>query len=41
VLDWKEPSIGFYRSLGAIDQSEWTTYRLDGAALERLARSCG
>jgi GNAT superfamily N-acetyltransferase len=41
VLDWNEPSIGFYRSLGAIDQSEWTAYRLDGAALERLARSCG
>jgi GNAT superfamily N-acetyltransferase len=39
VLDWNEPSIGFYRSLGAIDQSEWTTYRLDGEALERLAGS--
>jgi GNAT superfamily N-acetyltransferase len=39
VLDWNEPSIGFYRSLGAIDQSEWTTYRLDGAALTRLAES--
>jgi GNAT superfamily N-acetyltransferase len=37
VLDWNEPSIGFYRSLGARDQSEWTTYRLDGAALARLA----
>ncbi|HLY52005.1 MAG TPA: GNAT family N-acetyltransferase [Steroidobacteraceae bacterium] len=37
VLDWNEPSIGFYRSLGAIDQSEWTTYRLTGEALERLA----
>ena len=39
VLDWNEPSIGFYRSLGAVDQSEWTTYRLDGAALARLAGS--
>jgi len=37
VLDWNTPSIGFYRSLGAIDQSEWTTYRLDGAALAHLA----
>ena len=37
VLDWNEPSIGFYRRLGAVAQSEWTTYRLDGAALERLA----
>jgi len=41
VLDWNEPSIGFYRSLGAIDQSEWTTYRLDGAELTRLAESYG
>jgi GNAT superfamily N-acetyltransferase len=39
VLDWNEPSIGFYRSLGAVDQSEWTTYRLDGPALVRLAES--
>ena len=39
VLDWNEPSIGFYRSLGAAEQSEWTTYRLDGAALARLAES--
>ncbi|HXB18967.1 MAG TPA: GNAT family N-acetyltransferase [Steroidobacteraceae bacterium] len=39
VLDWNEPSIGFYRSLGAADQSEWTTYRLDGPALARLAES--
>jgi GNAT superfamily N-acetyltransferase len=38
VLDWNEPSIGFYRSLGAVDQSEWTTYRLDGEALTRLAQ---
>ena len=37
VLDWNEPSIGFYRSLGAIDQSDWTTYRLTGEALARLA----
>jgi len=37
VLDWNEPSIGFYRSLGAVAQDEWTTYRLTGAALERLA----
>jgi len=39
VLDWNAPSIGFYRSLGAVDQSEWTTYRLDGEALARLAGS--
>ncbi len=38
VLDWNLPSIGFYRSLGAVAQDEWTTMRLSGAALERLAR---
>jgi GNAT superfamily N-acetyltransferase len=37
VLDWNEPSIGFYRSLGAVAQDEWTTYRLADAALRRLA----
>lgn len=36
VLDWNEPSIAFYRSLGAEAQDEWTTYRLDGDALARL-----
>ncbi|MGH8305629.1 MAG: GNAT family N-acetyltransferase, partial [Steroidobacteraceae bacterium] len=39
VLDWNEPSIGFYRSLGAEPQDEWTTFRLTGAALERLAQN--
>jgi GNAT superfamily N-acetyltransferase len=39
VLDWNEPSIGFYRSLGAVALDEWTTYRLAGDALERLAGS--
>jgi GNAT superfamily N-acetyltransferase len=38
VLDWNRPSIGFYRSLGAVAQDEWTTMRLSGAALEHLAR---
>ncbi len=37
VLDWNEASIGFYRSLGAVAQDEWTIFRLSGAALERLA----
>ena len=37
VLDWNEPSIGFYRRLGAIAQTEWTGYRLSGAALAALA----
>lgn len=38
VLDWNEPSIGFYRSLGAADCGEFTTYRMDGGPLEALAR---
>ena len=36
-LDWNEPSIGFYRSLGAVGLPEWTTYRLTGGALMKLA----
>ena len=36
VLDWNEPSIGFYRSLGAVAQDEWTTFRLSGPALQAL-----
>ncbi len=38
VLDWNEPAIGFYRSLGAVAQDEWTTFRVDGTALAELAR---
>lgn len=37
VLDWNTPSIGFYRALGAVSQDEWTTMRVDGDALVRLA----
>jgi GNAT superfamily N-acetyltransferase len=37
VLDWNEPAIQFYQSLGARPQDEWTTYRLSGAALQALA----
>lgn len=33
VLDWNESAIGFYRSLGAVPQDQWTTMRLDGEAL--------
>ena len=36
VLDWNEPAIGFYRSLGAKAMDDWTVYRLTGEALERL-----
>ena len=41
VLDWNEPSIGFYKKLGAVAMDEWTKYRLTGEAIERLAASAG
>jgi GNAT superfamily N-acetyltransferase len=37
VLDWNQPSIDFYAALGAVQMSEWTTHRIDGDALRRLA----
>ena len=37
VLDWNAPAIGFYASLGAVPQDEWTVHRVDGAALHGLA----
>ena len=37
VLDWNEPSIGFYRSLGAVLKSEWQIFRLTGDPLKALA----
>ncbi|MFJ8083408.1 GNAT superfamily N-acetyltransferase [Streptomyces sp. SAI-170] len=39
VLDWNEPAIGFYRSLGAVPQDEWTVYRLTDEALAELGRA--
>lgn len=39
VLNWNEPAIRFYQSLGAEPQSEWTVYRLTGAALSTLANT--
>jgi GNAT superfamily N-acetyltransferase len=38
VLDWNESAQGFYRSLGARPEDEWTVWRVDGAALESLAQ---
>ena len=38
-LDWNEPSIEFYLSLGAEQMGCWTTYRLEGETLDALARS--
>ncbi|KXU33253.1 diamine acetyltransferase [Sphingobium sp. 22B] len=37
VLDWNEPSIAFYRSLGARPMDAWTVQRVDGDALSALA----
>ncbi|MCA2187572.1 GNAT family N-acetyltransferase [Nonomuraea cavernae] len=36
VLDWNEPAIAFYRSLGAGPMDEWTTFRLTDEPLRRL-----
>lgn len=41
VLDWNEPSIGFYKKLGAVAMDEWTTYRLTGDPLKSLAATGG
>jgi GNAT superfamily N-acetyltransferase len=37
VLDWNEPSIEFYKALGAVAMDEWTVYRVTGDALTKLA----
>jgi len=37
VLDWNEPALAFYRSIGAVPMNEWTVQRVTGDALERLA----
>ena len=36
-LDWNQPSIEFYLSLGAEAMSEWTVYRISGESLTLLA----
>lgn len=37
VLDWNQPAIDFYQSLGARPMDDWTVNRLDGPALAALA----
>ena len=37
-LDWNQPSIDFYRALGAVPMSDWTTYRLTGETLNNMAK---
>ncbi|WP_194189729.1 GNAT family N-acetyltransferase [Clostridium chrysemydis] len=37
-LNWNEPSINFYKSLGAVPMSEWTVYRLDRENIEKVSK---
>ena len=37
VLDWNEPSIAFYKKMGATPMDEWTIFRLTGTELKTLA----
>jgi GNAT superfamily N-acetyltransferase len=39
VLDWNEPAIGFYRTVGAVPMDEWTTMRVTGDALRELGNT--
>ncbi len=36
VLDWNEPSIQFYKKMGAVPMDEWTVYRVSGDNLKEL-----
>lgn len=36
-LDWNQPSIDFYKSLGAVPMDEWTIYRIAGQRLTEFA----
>jgi GNAT superfamily N-acetyltransferase len=37
VLDWNEPSIQFYKNLGAVPMDEWTVFRVTGSGIAKLA----
>ncbi|GGP69701.1 GNAT family N-acetyltransferase [Saccharothrix coeruleofusca] len=41
VLDWLEPTIAFYKSIGAVPQDEWTVFRLTDQALVEMSRVDG
>lgn len=41
VLNWNEPSIQFYKRLGAVPLDEWTRYRLAGDSLRALGEEIG
>lgn len=36
-LDWNEPAVAFYRSIGAVPMDEWTVHRMTGEPLRALA----
>ena len=38
-LDWNQPSIDFYRSMGAVPMDEWTVFRIAGETLQKLGKS--
>jgi GNAT superfamily N-acetyltransferase len=38
-LDWNEPSICFYKGLGAKALDDWTVYRVTGETLKELAKT--
>lgn len=37
-LDWNEPSVKFYKQLGAVPMDDWTVYRVYDERLNKLAR---
>jgi GNAT superfamily N-acetyltransferase len=37
VLDWNQPSIEFYKKMGATPLDDWTTFRVTGEPLKKLA----
>ena len=37
-LDWNQPSIDFYKAMGAVPMEDWTVYRVTGDALDKLAK---
>lgn len=37
-LDWNEPSVKFYKNLGAVPMDDWTVYRVDDEPLTKLAK---
>lgn len=39
VLDWNEPAIAFYQSIGALPHDEWVRYRMEGEGLRRFAEA--